>query len=66
MISTNKRKLSHDPREADQGQRLYTRIYKKQQVGQSKRHEDRQSIRSISSKMSKMPEIVKSSSSTKE
>ena len=66
MSSTIKREISHDPRETDQGQRRSTRIYKKQQGGQTKRHEDRHSKSSISSKGSKMPKIVKSSSSTEE
>jgi hypothetical protein len=43
-----------------------TRMYKKQQVSQTKRHEDLQSKSSISSKGSKTPEIVKSLSYTKE
>ena len=75
MSSSTKREVSYDPREMDQGQRRKemdhgqrrsTRIYKQQQGGQAKKHEDRQIKSCISSKSSKMPKIVKSSSSTEE
>jgi hypothetical protein len=66
MISPNKREDYHHTKETDQGQRSSTRIYKKQQTSQAKRHLDRQSKRSAASKGSKTPNNLKPSSSTKE
>ena len=37
MRSPTKRKVFHEPRETDKGQRKCTRIYKKQQGGQTRR-----------------------------
>jgi hypothetical protein len=56
MSSPTEREVSHDPRELEQRQRRSSRLNRKYQGGHAKR--------SVSSKDSKMPKIVKSSSST--
>jgi hypothetical protein len=66
MSSPTKRGGTQNPREADQGLRGSARISKKQPSGHARRPESQQSKRSISSKDIKMPNIVKSASSTEE
>jgi hypothetical protein len=66
MSSPTKRGVSQNPREADQGLRRSARISKKQPGGHFRRSEGRQTKRSISSRDTKIPKIIKSASSIEE
>jgi hypothetical protein len=58
------KKGSHpNPRDVDQGRRRSTRTNKKHPGDQARKTEDRQTKRSISSRDTKMPKIIKSTSS---
>ena len=63
MSSSTKTGVTQNPRKDDQGLRRSVRISKKQPSGHARRPEGRQR-RSISSKDTKMPKIVKSASPT--
>jgi hypothetical protein len=63
MSSLTKRGVTQNPRDTDQGIRRSTRTNKKQLVDHTRKSEVHQTKRSISSKDTKMPKIIKSASS---
>jgi hypothetical protein len=63
MSSPTKRGVTQNPKDFDQGLRRSTRINKKQSGDHNRKTEDRQTKRSISYKDTKMPKIIKSTSS---
>jgi hypothetical protein len=64
MSSSTKRGVTQNPREAGQGIRKSVRISKRQPGDHARKPEGGQTRRSISSKDTKMPKIIKSASST--
>ena len=66
MSSPTKRGVTQNPRDADQGLRRSTRISKKQPGDHARKPQGRQTKRSMSSKDTKMPKIIKSASSIEE
>jgi hypothetical protein len=65
MSSPTKRGATQNPRDVDQGLRSSTRTNKEQPVEHARKTEIRQTKRSISSRDTKMPKIIKSASSIK-
>jgi hypothetical protein len=63
MRSPTKRGVTQNPTDADQGMRRSTRTNKKQPGDYTRKTEGHQTRRSISSKDTKMPKIIKSASS---
>jgi hypothetical protein len=66
MSSPTKRGVTQHPRDADQGLRRSTRKSKKQPGDHARKPQGRQTKRSVSSKDTKMPKIIKSASSVEE
>ena len=66
MSSPTKRGVTQNPKEAGQERRRSARISKKQPTDHARKPVGRQTKRSVSSKDTKMPKIIKSSSSTEE
>jgi BRCT domain type II-containing protein len=63
MSSPTKRGVIQNSRDTDQGLRRSTRTIKKQPGDHARKTEDHQTKRSISSRHTKMPKIIKSASS---
>jgi hypothetical protein len=63
ISSPTKRGVTQNPKDVDQVLRRSTRINKKQPVDHSRKKEDHQTKRSISSRDTKMPKSIKSASS---
>jgi hypothetical protein len=63
MSSPTKRGVTQNQKDLDQGLRRSTRINKKQPDDHARKTEDRQTKRPISSRNTKMPKIIKSTSS---
>jgi hypothetical protein len=66
MSSPTKREVTQNPRDSDQGLRRSARISKKQPGDHARKPQDRQTKRSVSSRDTKMPKIIKSASSIEE
>jgi hypothetical protein len=66
MSSPTKRGVTQNPRDSGQGPRRSARISKKQPGDHARKPQGRQTKRSVSSKDTKMPKVIKSASSVEE